>query len=250
MTNNFNLYAQYYDLLYQNKNYSEEVNYIEKLLVKNADTKIVKILDLGCGTGKHDFLLAEKGYKITGVDLSDEMIKIAKSANKYNVKFILGDVRNINLNEKFDVVISLFHVASYQTENLDFKKYLETAFNHLKAGGLFVFDFWYGPGVITDKPTKRERNFENDLLEIKRISNPTLYPNKNTVDVNFDVQIKNKADLSIHNVIEIHKMRYFFMPEIINFANQIGFSVLDAFEWMTDKKLSFNSWNGIVVLKK
>jgi SAM-dependent methyltransferase len=185
-----------------------------------------------------------------------EMIKIANNANnannanKSNVKFVVGDVRNIKLNQRFDSVISLFHVASYQTENLDFKTYLETAFQHLKPGGLFVFDFWYGPAVITDKPTVRKKEFENDLLKITRISTPQLFPNKNIVDVNFNVQIDNKVDSSKKNINERHRMRYLFLPEIINFANQIGFSILDSFDWMTHKELSFDSWNGVVILER
>jgi SAM-dependent methyltransferase len=250
MINNFKLYAQYYNLIYQNKNYSDEVNYIDNLLLNSTNAKINSILDLGCGTGKHDFLLSEKGYQITGVDISKEMIEIAESTNKPNIEFVLGDIRNIDLNKKFDAVISLFHVASYQTENIDFITYLETAFTHLNTGGLFLFDFWYGPAVISDKPTFRKKEFENESLKITRISNPTLFPNKNVVDVNFDIKIINKTDASIHNIEETHKMRYFFLPEIINFAKQIGFSFQNSFEWMTNQDLSFDSWNGVVILKK
>ena len=169
-------------------------------MVNSTNAKINSILDLGCGTGKHDFLLSEKGYQITGIDISNEMIEIAESTNKPNIEFVLGDVRNIDLNKKFDAVISLFHVASYQTENIDFIKYLETAFAHLITGGVFVFDFLYGPAVITDKPTVRKKEFENEFLKISRISNPKLFPNKNVVDVNFDIKIINKRDASIHNI--------------------------------------------------
>ena len=250
MTENFNLYAQYYDLLYQDKNYSEEVAYIDKLLTEFSSIKIKSILDLGCGTGKHDFLLSKKGYTLTGVDLSSEMIDIANSMKMQKVTFVEGDVRKVKLKRTFDAVISLFHVASYQTENIDFENYLQTAFNHLNVGGLFIFDFWYGPGVISDKPTIRKKELENETLKITRISKPNLFPNNNMVDVNFEVQIENKIDSSTSNISEKHSMRYLFLPEIVNFAQRIGFSLLDSFEWMTDKELDFESWNGVVVLKK
>lgn len=252
MAKNFNLYAQYYNLLYQDKAYAEEVDYIESLLSEYASANIVNVLDLGCGTGRHDILLSQKGYHMTGVDLSSEMIDIATSTSegKPNTEFVLGDVRTIKLKRKFDAVISLFHVASYQVENSDFKNYLETAYNHLDVGGLFIFDFWYGPGVLTDKPTSRTKAFENQLLKVMRTSKPRLYPNNNSVDVDFDVQIYNKGDASTKTINETHKMRYLFLPEILNFADQIGFSVLDTFEWMTNEDLSLESWYGVVVLKK
>ena len=75
-------------------------------------------MDIGCGTGRHDILLAEKGYDVTGVDMSEEMLTVANArlsdlkSKNLNVKFYQGDVRNIKLSAKFDTVISLFHVIN------------------------------------------------------------------------------------------------------------------------------------------
>jgi len=68
-----NLYSQYYDLLYQDKDYIAEVDYIENL-IKSHSREVKTILDLGCGTGKHDELLCDKGYTVHGVDISKEML--------------------------------------------------------------------------------------------------------------------------------------------------------------------------------
>ncbi|OXS77038.1 hypothetical protein B1B04_01145 [Lysinibacillus sp. KCTC 33748] len=74
---NFNQYAEYYDLLYKDKDYIQEANYIDSLLQKySSNTK--SILELGCGTGKHAIILGKKGYKVHGVDLSEGMIREAK----------------------------------------------------------------------------------------------------------------------------------------------------------------------------
>ncbi len=127
--NNFKNYAEYYNLLYADKNYKEEVSYVENLIHKYSEKKVKSILDLGCGTGKHDLLFAEKGYEITGIDLSEQMINIAKQNKHKNTEYFVGDVRNIKLNKKFDTVVSLFHGASYQNKNLDFENYLKTAYN-------------------------------------------------------------------------------------------------------------------------
>jgi SAM-dependent methyltransferase len=247
---NFNNYAAYYNLLYRDKNYLDETDYVTNLLNKFSENKVEKILDLGCGTGKHASLFAEKGYKVVGVDLSEQMIEIAnKNKNQYT-DFLQADVRNVELNQKFDAVISLFHVASYQISNQDFENYLNTAYKHLKKGGLFIFDFWYGAAVLTDRPTLRVKRLENDSLKITRISEPVLHSNINSVDVNFEVLIEDKLNSKIEKIHEIHNMRYWFMPEIELFAKKMNFSILDSFQWLTEKELTFESWNGIVILKK
>lgn len=247
---NFNNYAEYYNLLYRDKNYLEEVEYVTNLFDKFSENKVSTVLDLGCGTGKHATLFAEKGYEVVGVDLSEQMITIANQNKHQNTSFLQADVRNVDLNQQFDVVISLFHVASYQTSNEDFENYLQTAYKHLKKGGVFIFDFWYGAAVLTDKPALRVRRLENENLKITRISEPTLHPNTNSVAVDFEVLIEDKLNFETQKINEIHNMRYWFMPEIEFFAKKMNFSILNSFEWLTEKELSFETWNGIVILKK
>ena len=66
-------YAQQYDLLYQGKNYDAEVALLERLFAKH-DLTGNAVLDLGCGTGQHAIRLARRGYEVTGVDRSPEML--------------------------------------------------------------------------------------------------------------------------------------------------------------------------------
>lgn len=74
----FKKYAKYYDLFNKDKDYGKEADYVHALIQKYApDAKA--ILDLGCGTGQHDFFLAEKGYSVIGVDMSEEMLSIANT---------------------------------------------------------------------------------------------------------------------------------------------------------------------------
>ena len=123
----FGSYAQYYDLLYQDKDYDSEANFIHKLIQDYAiNTK--SILELGCGTGIHAEKLAAKGYLVHGIDMSDEMLNCAKERQQYipddvnnRLSFSCADIRNFKIDLNFDVVISLFHGISYQTENNDLK---------------------------------------------------------------------------------------------------------------------------------
>ena len=155
-------YASIYDLIYKNKNYQKEANFIIKQF-KKEDKKAKKILDLGCGTGKYSFLLSKKGFEVTGVDISKAMIRIAKKKykNKKNINFIHKDLKKINLKKKFDIVVALFDVLSFQTSKNEIKIFFQIISKHLKKGGLVFFDFWYKNTVVKLKPNLRTKKIEN-----------------------------------------------------------------------------------------
>ena len=182
MMKNFELYSQYYDLLYKEKDYQSEVEYIDQLIKKNSTIEVDSILDLGCGTGNHDYFLSQLDYRIEGVDLSDDMVSLARE--KYHhipeVDFHQGNINSWvhPVCNSFDAVISLFHVLSYQTSNKAVMETLSTAYNHLTPNGLFVFDCWYGPGVLNDKPAVRVKRLEDENIKVQRISEPDLHYNE------------------------------------------------------------------------
>lgn len=245
----FNDYSRYYNLLYKDKDYSGETEYIEELLHEYSP-QAKTILELGCGTGKHADLLSQK-FCICGVDMSKEMIFEAnKLAPRTNLTFSEGNICSIRLNKKFDAIISLFHVMSYQTTNSDLQNTFKTVHKHLKNNGIFIFDSWYGPGVLTDRPAIRIKRLEDEKIEITRIAEPVLYPNENVVDVNYQVFIKNKIDNSLNVIKETHKMRYLFKQEIEAMLNHSNLKLIKCEEWLTRKEPDFNSWNVTFIVKK
>jgi SAM-dependent methyltransferase len=247
-------YSEYYDLLYSDKNYQKEVNYIHDIIQKefpNAKT----ILDLGCGTGVHANLLAEKGYHVTGVDLSDKMISIANNSlnNKYKInrdklKFEVGDIRKIQLDIKFDVVISLFHVFSYLNSNKDVAEGMQAIKYHLNPNGISLFDFWYGPGVLTNLPTNRVKRLENNEIKLLRIAEPKHYPNDNVVEVNFELFIHDKNSSLDYSLTESHSMRYFFKPELEHFLSLIGIKNYKFYKWLEFDQPSIDTWNAMILI--
>jgi len=247
----FDAYAAYYDLLYQDKNYQKEAQYICGLLDDNG-IRSGEILELGSGTGKHAEEFAKMGFCVHGIDLSQKMIQEANHRNnnqKDKLFFEVGDVRDFKAGKKFDAVISLFHVISYQIKNEDIQKMFKTAANHLKQNGVFIFDFWYGPGVLTDPPAVRQKRLENKDIKVLRIAEPVMYPNENVVDVNYCVHIKQKESGKVTKLKETHKMRYFFIPEILNFSST-WFTLKTNFAWMKDSTPDFNDWLSVVCLIK
>ena len=180
----FKDYANYYNLLYKDKDYKSEADYIHSLIQQFAPQS-KSLIDLGCGTGKHAFEFEKLGYEVTGVDLSPQMVAIAnanKEKNNSTISFGEGDIRNYTDSKKFDAVVSLFHVMSYQTTNDDLEKAFLTANNLMADDGVFIFDCWYGPGVLTDLPTSRTKNFEDEILSVSRKSKATIDYNTNVVE--------------------------------------------------------------------
>lgn len=239
----FNEYARYYDLLYRDKDYAGEAEYVGGLIRSNVPGA-ESLLNLGCGSGRHDRCLAEHGYSVTGVDMSEEMLSCARTsaAGNSSLEYFHGDARTVRLGRKFDAVISLFHVMSYQTTNADIKAAFATATAHLKPGGLFLFDCWYGSGVLSDRPTRGVKELEDDAIKVTRIVEPLLHPNENVVDVNYHVSISNKVTGEIRDIRETHRMRYLFIPEIIGYLEDAGLSPRFFVSWMKDAPPVDTTW--------
>lgn len=248
--NVFGNYSRYYDLLYKDKDYNGETAYVDKLLQRYGNAP-GSILELGCGTGKHALLLSQKGYTVTGIDQSEEMLKKACARkNEYpdvKCEFYTGDVRNVRLDKQFDAVISLFHVISYQTSNEDLLDAFKTAAVHLKSGGTFIFDFWYGPAVLTDRPVVRVKKLEDECIKVTRIAEPVMHYNECIVDVNYTVTIKEKETADTDELTETHRMRYLFLPEVALFLKQAGLHLEHAEEWVSGNIPGAGTW-GVVVI--
>jgi SAM-dependent methyltransferase len=245
------LYSQYYDLLYQDKDYHGEVKYIESLINKyNLQPKT--LLDMGCGTGKHAELFCEKGYTVHGIDLSADMLKIAEQRikNQERLTFTQSDIVELDLEKQFSVVVSLFHVISYQNSNEDLIKTFEVAKKHLNDDGIFIFDFWYGPAVLTDLPNTRIKRLEDNNIKVTRIAESDIDAQKNVVYVNYDVFIENKKTSEVIEKKELHKMRYLFDTELEIICKKIGFRIEKKLKWMSKKTPNFNSWNVVWIVRK
>jgi SAM-dependent methyltransferase len=246
------LYSQYYDLLYSDKDYIGEVEYVDGLIKSNTNNA-KNLLDMGCGTGRHAELFCDKGYVVHGIDLSLEMLKIAEHrriGKEDRLNFSYSNIQELNLDKKFDVIVSLFHVMSYQNSNEELIKAFEVAKNHLVDGGIFIFDFWYGPAVLTDLPTTRVKRLENEHIKVTRLAEPIIHPQENIVDVNYDVFIENKQSKEVVEKRELHKMRYFFDTELEMVCETVGFKVVNKLEWMGNTPPYFSSWNVVWILKK
>ena len=247
MTNKIFSSGDYYNLFYESKDYQSEAKYIHKKIQeykKNSNS----ILELGCGTGKHAINLTKFGYKILGIEKSKSMLK--KVIKAKNLEFQQGDIREIKLQSKFDCVISLFHVMSYQIDNESLISVFRTAFNNLKKDGLFLFDFWFAPAVIHQKPMVRTKTLSTKNNTICRIAEPELLLDKNQVNVKYTYLDFDHYTKNFKTMNELHQIRYFSIPELEFVANETGFKVLSYEEFLTGFKPSLDTWGVTIIFRK
>ena len=249
----FDHYAEYYDLIYSVKDYQAEANYVCSLIDKFA-AGAKSILDIGCGTGSHGFHLAKRGYDLTGIDLSPSMVARANHKKTENgvksITFQEGDILKLQLEREFDVVVSLFHVMNYLTKSSEMRVGFANALRHVRPGGILIFDSWYGPAVLSDLPKVGIRRFENDRIKVTRLVEPTLYPNRNLVGVNYEIIVQNKGDGDVAIIKETHPVRYFFQVEVENLFSDLGAEILVVEEWLTGNDPGLGTFGVCFVARK
>jgi 2-polyprenyl-3-methyl-5-hydroxy-6-metoxy-1,4-benzoquinol methylase len=136
----FQDFSENYDREIFTKGTTGEVDFLEKEI--DFD-KSFKILDIGCGTGRHSIEMARRGYSVTGIDLSESMIgKAKKIAQKENLKidFFVRDARSFYFNVSFDLAIMICEGAFplMETDEMNFS-ILTNVISSLKPGGKFIF---------------------------------------------------------------------------------------------------------------
>jgi SAM-dependent methyltransferase len=248
-------YAKEYDRLYAAKNYGEECDLIEAAIARHAaGRRPVEMLDVGCGTGGHSIELARRGFRMTGVDLSAAMLghageKSAALPETSRPKWMRGDARNFDAGRQFDMAIMMFAVVGYLTSNDDALAGLRNIRRHLTPGALFVCDFWYGPSVLSDRPTDRVRVLPTPDGEIIRATNTVLDIARHTAEVTFRLWTVAGGKMTAQTR-ETHLLRYFFPQEFALLLSQSGFAMesISAFPTI-DQPLTDETWNALVVAR-
>lgn len=224
----FSKTAPFYDVIYGGRAAENDTRLIVRHLRSPLTQKRqLSLVNLGCGTGMHDLEFWRKGFNVTGVDWSPAMIaeaiKKAKAA-KAPIRYVTENILTYAPPARHDAAVSLFDVLSYMTTNKQVEKYFSTVSRLLKPGGVFMFDCWYGPGVLLSQPKIITQTYTSGDLAVMRTKTPVISCESNTVSVQHSLKImqKNKKTKQIE---ERHVLRYFFYPEIMCFAEQAGLKI-------------------------
>lgn len=134
--------------LYKHRNLKDAGELVKLLFGNIGLPKGSKVLDLACGNGRHSILFAKKGFNVTGIDLSKYLISEANKTKKLKyhkyagrLKFEIGDMRNINYKNEFDLVVNLFSSFGYFEKDIENERVIKSISKALKTGGYFFFDF-------------------------------------------------------------------------------------------------------------
>ncbi len=242
----FDRYGLYYDLLYSDKDYETEAKYIARALrAAKPDTKT--LLEFGLGTGRHGQVLKSYGFEVFGVERSESMVAAARTRG---LDCVRGDIQAVRLNRLFDGVIALFHVISYQVSDRDMTATFANAARHLRREGLFLFDVWHAPAVLSQGLSVRVKRAEDEDVRLTRTAEPELDASSKVATVRYKMLVESKIDNRSQTFQEEHRMRYFFPAEISEFAAGSGFEIERTEELITGKAPSENTWAACYLLRK
>jgi SAM-dependent methyltransferase len=196
-------YAAIYDGIYPTPDYGHE--FITKRL-----GPATRVLDLGCGTGRHAVGLP---YQIVGIDRSQAMLDIAKEKLPEHT-WIKGNIVDFDVAGLFDGAYMLSDILSYHTTTASVIHALANIGVHLKKGSTLLFDCWYGAAVLTKGPRTSQKAFGATT----RLAHSIVDYANNVCKVHYD--FKRGDD----HWSEEHDLRYFFIPELRWFLQLAGFT--------------------------
>lgn len=202
------------------EDYAGEAGEFIAAIRQYAQIEVQTLLDLGCGGGHNDFFF-QQHFQVTGVDLSPEMLELARQLNP-RVTYQLGDMRTVRLGQLFDVVI-IADSIDYMLDEGDLLAAFRSAYQHLKPGGIFCT-------YAEETPDRFQQNntyssFHNrGALEVTLVEN--YYdpdPGDTTFETTFVYLIRQSGKLSIE--VDHHLGGIFPLDTWTRLLDQAGFVV-------------------------
>ena len=213
-----------------------------------------RLLELACGTGTHALQLEQRGYRIVATDHSEDMLARARQkaeAAGSRVDFQRQDMTQLDVaGAPFDAAYCLFDSIGYVATNDALAKVFRGVHQHLRAGGLFVFEFWHAAAMLRHYDPVRVRRWTKDDVTVLRISETTLdYANQLSNVVYSIYELKPGAPYS--TLTETQVNRYFLLQEMAAWVTSTGFEPVKWFAGFTnDESISDETWHIVAVTRR
>ncbi|UKJ06431.1 class I SAM-dependent methyltransferase [Solitalea lacus] len=160
--------SPYYHILYNKRDEREAEHLIDNLCEYLTPSIKERMLDIGCGKGRHAIYLNKKGYDVTGIDLSEENIKLATAHENAKLHFYVHDMRNLFFINYFDVVLNLFTSFGFFEKDRDHQHAINMFAKSLKTGGVLVLDFMNAEKLKNNLVFREIQTVENIEFHIQR----------------------------------------------------------------------------------
>lgn len=202
------------------EDYIEETELFSKLIREHSKIEVKTLLHLGCGGGHNDYTF-KKDFKVTSVDISEDMLTLAKKLNP-EVNYQHGDMRTIRLEERFDAVTILDSINYIRTVE-DLRRTFITAYEHLKPGGVFLTFIEQIAGQFKQNNITHSTHSQGDV-EITFIENYyDLDPDDTNYEVTFIYLIRVGGKLEVHT--DRHLCGIFKLETWLELLKATGFEV-------------------------
>ncbi len=213
------------------------------VLVKEARAR--KILEFGCGTGTVAVGLSLEGYDVTGVDYSPEMLKIARQkagAHGTKTRFFNGDIIDIRLPERFDLLLCLGNTLPIITSLSDSRKLLRNCLNHLNPGGILIIQILNYDRILKTRPGTFATEILEDLVRVKQYRY-----GKNLID--FVVSFIDKSKIPPKMTVTRNKIRPWRRAELARELRNAGFVKIAAYGSYSKEKFTIKSKDLIIIAR-
>lgn len=223
----FQAIAPYYDEVMSVVPYRHWVQYLRKLF-KRYGWKPEHILEVATGTGTVALLLAQEGYRVTGFDIAERMVEVArKKANEHGVgdrvTFLCQDATTLNLAQQFGMAICLFDSFNYILTAKGLQDAFSGIYRALVPGGGFIFDL--NSEYALAKNLFSQDNLWDDEAEVKHVWTAKYNQRTRVATVDMQFYLPNGKTFR-----EVHKERAHRHEDVIRFLREAGFEFLDAFD--------------------
>jgi SAM-dependent methyltransferase len=230
-------FARYYDLIYHGLvDYEGDVDFLEKAF-RRFHVVPKTILDIGCGTGNHDLPLARRGYQVTGIDQSREMLSLARkkaAASRLRLRFVRADMRSFRLGRTFDVALCMFGAFGYMLTERHALQALRNIRTHLRPKGFFVFEFWHTPAA-RPAPYQSWTHIVTPGIEIVRLDVSRFDPRTGRLPIEFRFFVL-KGGRVLDRFDELHTIQTHTVPGMRALLRRGGFDLVRAFGATSMKK--------------
>ena len=247
MMDSYGRFAEVYDKLMSDVDYDRWVEYIEEVLVRE-EISPKNILELACGTGNVTNRLGKKGYNITGIDISSEMLAIAKNKSHdlgINVKYIKQDITELDFSKKVDCVICMCDGFNYIIDEEKLCNTFKKVYSVLNDNGIFIFDIssYYKLSNILGNNTFAE-NFD----DVSYIWENYFDNIDNICELELTLFIK-KGNL-FERIKEVHYQKAYKIDEIKKYLFEAKFKNVNVYGDYTFNMYKNNDERNIFICKK